>query len=279
MSPVGERLRAARLKSGLSLDDLAQATKINRQTLEAIEAGNIPNLPRTYYRAFLKSFAQRVGLDPEEILRDHTAETKPIEKALPDAAVPVEKSAPAVPPPPERTRPQPVAPQSAERPSSWRLFVLLGVLVLGFGLSIFLLRKEHNSRPVEEISFSNAVKEQEQKLPDTLRRTDSTAHAAAISPARPAPGDSLVLEGTTTDSLWLKVTVDGAITREYTFPPDYTMHWKAGKTFLISMGNATGMFFTLNGFPVGVLGTTSKPMKNVTLSWQTISRLQQQAGQ
>lgn len=272
MSSIGERLRAARVQSGLSLDDLAQATKINRHYLEAIEQGSVPNLPQTYYRAFLKSYAQRVGVDPEEILRDHTAEIRAIENTTPDAPVPVASPVPSAPPAREN-----IKPQSAEPHSSRRLFAVLAVLVIGFGVSIFWLRKE--AKPVEEISFANAVKDQEQKLLDREPRKDSIATVVEPLPAGPSPADSLVLEATTTDSVWIRITIDGSVTHEYTFPSDYTMHWKAGKTFLISMGNAAGMFFTLNGFPVGVLSSSKKPVKNVTLSWQTVLKLQQQAGQ
>ena len=67
-APVGERLRRAREKHGLSLDDIATQTRVPVRHLEAIENGEWANLPApTYSIGFAKSFAEAVGLDRQEI--------------------------------------------------------------------------------------------------------------------------------------------------------------------------------------------------------------------
>lgn len=67
--PVGARLKNARLKSGLDLAALSDRTKVTTRHLLAIEDGRFDALPgRPYVIGFSKSYAQAVGLDPEEII-------------------------------------------------------------------------------------------------------------------------------------------------------------------------------------------------------------------
>lgn len=66
---IGEKLRAARLAKGFTLDDIQQSTKIQKRYLNAIESGDFEQLPGDFYvRAFTKQFAQAVDLDAEELL-------------------------------------------------------------------------------------------------------------------------------------------------------------------------------------------------------------------
>lgn len=70
MSELGQILKQARKERGLSLEQLEQKTKIRKRYLEAIEEQNFSVLPGSFYvRAFIKNYAEAVGLNPEEILR------------------------------------------------------------------------------------------------------------------------------------------------------------------------------------------------------------------
>lgn len=67
-SPVGDRLRRAREKTGLSLEDIAAQTRIPQRHLANIELGEWTDLPApTYTIGFAKSYAAAVGLDRAEI--------------------------------------------------------------------------------------------------------------------------------------------------------------------------------------------------------------------
>ncbi|WP_170145318.1 helix-turn-helix domain-containing protein [Ammoniphilus oxalaticus] len=69
MSELGNTLKDARLKKGLQLEDIQNITKIQKRYLEAIEEGNLEILPGHFYaRAFVKSYAEAVGLDPDVVL-------------------------------------------------------------------------------------------------------------------------------------------------------------------------------------------------------------------
>src|SRR5436853_4023382 len=70
-SPVGEQLRQAREKTGLSLEDIAAQTRIPQRHLASIEVADWDNLPApTYTVGFAKSYASAVGLDRTDIGND-----------------------------------------------------------------------------------------------------------------------------------------------------------------------------------------------------------------
>lgn len=68
MSELGNALKEARERKGLSLDDLQNITKIQKRYLVGIETGNYDMMPGKFYvRAFIKQYAEAVGLEPEEV--------------------------------------------------------------------------------------------------------------------------------------------------------------------------------------------------------------------
>jgi cytoskeletal protein RodZ len=70
MSDLGALLRKAREQRGYTLDDIQDYTKIRKRYLDAIETGDYKVLPGSFYvRAFVKTYAETVGLDAEEVLR------------------------------------------------------------------------------------------------------------------------------------------------------------------------------------------------------------------
>jgi cytoskeleton protein RodZ len=78
---VGDRLRSARIKAKLDLNDVAGRTRVPLRHLEGIEQGNYSGMPSpTYSIGFAKSYARAVGEDPETIarmLRDEIGQRQP----------------------------------------------------------------------------------------------------------------------------------------------------------------------------------------------------------
>jgi cytoskeleton protein RodZ len=80
-TPVGVLLRNCRLRAGLDLGEMSHSLHIRRCFLEAIETGRFETLPGPVYAlGFVRSYAEQLGLDAEEIARrfkreiaDHSA--------------------------------------------------------------------------------------------------------------------------------------------------------------------------------------------------------------
>ena len=74
MLEIGATLRTAREQRGLSLDDVAEATKIRASQLAAIEEEAFEQLPGpTYARGFIRSYADLLGLDAQALVDEFNA--------------------------------------------------------------------------------------------------------------------------------------------------------------------------------------------------------------
>jgi cytoskeletal protein RodZ len=71
MDDFGGKLRQARERRGISLRQIAASTKISAAALDALERNDISKLPGGIFsRAFVRSYAIEVGLDPDETVRE-----------------------------------------------------------------------------------------------------------------------------------------------------------------------------------------------------------------
>jgi transcriptional regulator with XRE-family HTH domain len=69
---LGERLRKARDEKSFTIDQVQKRTHIHSQIILAIENGRCDEvLSPTYVKSFLKKYAEFLGLDPAEILREY----------------------------------------------------------------------------------------------------------------------------------------------------------------------------------------------------------------
>ena len=61
------RLRRQRQRSGITLEQIAERTRVKRELLEAFEANDLTDWPRGLYaRAWVRGYAAAVGLDPAD---------------------------------------------------------------------------------------------------------------------------------------------------------------------------------------------------------------------
>lgn len=85
MADIGDKLRSAREAKRLSIEDIEKATKIQSRYLTAIEQNDFEKLPGDFYvRAFIRQYAQVVGLDGKKLLGEYHQE---VPKAEPDEYV------------------------------------------------------------------------------------------------------------------------------------------------------------------------------------------------
>lgn len=98
---VGDELRMRREEAGHTIHDVAEAVRVQRRYLEALENGRLEDLPGTVYAlGFLRTYAEHYGLDGDEFITRFKEETEgqrqkqnynlpePIEEArVPTAAI------------------------------------------------------------------------------------------------------------------------------------------------------------------------------------------------
>ena len=265
MSTVGTILRHAREERGLSIEDIADATRINRKTLEDIE-NDIPlRLPITYVKAFLKSYAQHVGVDPAEVLDTFRQESAASSEHPKDQALtPLLESTTK-----ETTVYGKIKHKGNHHTRS--LIVFIGIVAVGLVVSLIWLQRGHDAESVQEIPFSEMMKEQDGKQHGVQSLSDTTQKVSALTP-RQSMVDSLLLEGVAVESTWIHLSIDSAAARDYSVPPQYRMKWKAARSYLLTVGNGGGMFFTLNNVRLGTFGQTNKPVKDILLTRETLEK-------
>jgi cytoskeleton protein RodZ len=75
MASVGEQLRAAREKQGLSVSQVADRTKLRADHVRALEEGNYDAFAApVYVRGFVRSYAGLVKMNPSGLLKDLESE-------------------------------------------------------------------------------------------------------------------------------------------------------------------------------------------------------------
>jgi cytoskeleton protein RodZ len=113
MNELGEWLVRAREARGLTLEDAERDTRISRRYLQALETGDLDVIPAPVYaRGFLRSYAQYLGLSPQEAMERYPRDDGP----------PGLSSVRRQPPPQQRAAPPPAEEtvgQRGNRPT-WR---------------------------------------------------------------------------------------------------------------------------------------------------------------
>ena len=89
MPELGKTLQQARVARGLTLEDCERDTRISKRYLDALEREDWKIFPAPVYsRAFLRTYAQYLGLDPAQLMRAMKAQeeeaTAPDIKPLPE---------------------------------------------------------------------------------------------------------------------------------------------------------------------------------------------------
>ena len=74
-TPVRHPWKVHRLSKNVTLDEIADVTKISKRFLEAIESGAYGQLPGGIFTtSYIKQYAATIGFDCTEILEDLTGE-------------------------------------------------------------------------------------------------------------------------------------------------------------------------------------------------------------
>ena len=221
-SSVGERLKVAREQKKLSLEDIADQTRIPLRHLQNLEAGDWSNLPAaTYTIGFAKSYASAVGLDRTEIGDDLRAEMGGQRFESGGNAEVFEPADPA------RTMPR------------WLVLSAIGAIALLVVIMTWLNNRSLEPDAAQEPSTEVAATAPAQNAPPAAQ--------PAPQPAPPASGPVVL---TATEPAGIQVTDGGrtlfsgelAAGQTFTVPQDATAPLlKAGKpeALRVTVGSAT----------------------------------------
>jgi transcriptional regulator with XRE-family HTH domain len=118
MMDIGSQIRAAREAQGLTLEQAFKGTRIKTSFLEAIEANQFAALPGPVQaRGFVRSYANYLGLDGEQLASALDAERVSTPDVRPLTSVPA-ATKPIVTPPPSKPVVQPPAQKPPVQPSA-----------------------------------------------------------------------------------------------------------------------------------------------------------------
>jgi transcriptional regulator with XRE-family HTH domain len=71
---LGERLKRQRERSGVSLKQISQSSKVPASLFAGLEAGDCSRWPAGLYaRAYVRTYAEAIGLNPEETVEEFAA--------------------------------------------------------------------------------------------------------------------------------------------------------------------------------------------------------------
>jgi cytoskeletal protein RodZ len=193
---VGDRLKAAREKSGLTLEDVAAQTRIPQRHLESIEAADWDKLPApTYTVGFAKSYASAVGLDRTDI-GDQLREEMGGQRFTNSQAEVFEPADPA------RTMPK------------WLVVSAIVAVVILVVLMSWLNRRALN-QPEQVATEAPAA--------TAPQPASATASQPAATPAAPSPAAAQgPVTLTATAPAWVRVTDQGKTLFEATMQPGQT---------------------------------------------------------
>lgn len=232
MPALGEQFRAAREARGLSLSEVAEQIRIRSVYLGEIEAENWGAIGApVYVRGFLRTYARFLGLDAEEAVAEFN-KTSP----APAVSENIGLSNTSV-----RTD---TAPRNLS-PLLW-IASAVAVVLVGFVIYNALALRSGGSR-AGTAAVTAAPAQTSAALPSNS--------AAAPASASPAPALARTLQVNVVSGSWLRITVDGSVRIEGTFPKGTTKVFH-GRTAMVRVGNAGGVDVVVNGKHVGPLGKT-----------------------
>lgn len=235
MSDLGRQLRDARLAKGLSLDDVQEMTKIRKRYLEAIEAGDFKVLPGSFYvRAFIKTYAEAVGLSADELLQEHQDDVPETEtEAVMEPVVQQRRAA-------RRTS------SGSARSGKWLSTTLMWIfpLLIVVLVYIFVVRND-NGAP--EVATNNKGQQQETTTQPTTTTPPATSNPESTTPTTPESTTTTPPTGAGTDQEQStpeatgtdEETTDPATTTDTASQPVVTQAGKEGRNTIFNV-NYTG---------------------------------------
>ncbi len=278
MKEFFDTLRRKREEKGITLQELHRRTRLPLAFLEAIENGEMEQIPRGYEKIYLRRYAREVGLDPDEVTRDYDLITGQL------VVPPEEETAPgdALPPPAGTTGASPTPrgkrASLAERWKQqlekldldrwykvfWAGFATLILAVVGFFTYQQYQFEKGNRIEIREITISEMINELQKQ--DSLLTPQLSGNTILRS-----PGPSrLVVALKAIQRTWVREIRDHQDTTEYILPAGIQRRIEARDQVKLMLGRADGVEIWLNNRKLEPLGTANQVVLSLILSPQGI---------
>src|SRR5688572_3738230 len=236
MASFGENLRRERELRGIELREMADATKISIRFLQALEQDRVDILPGGIFpRAFVRQYAKHLGLDAERLVAEFVF------------AFGAES---------ETAR----APRKEARdfgPSRGLLIMGAVALVLALvGWRMWGRRAAVQSEPPRPSPTSTVVAT---RFPED-RVYPPPGGIAPVSAA------GVVVALTARKNSWVEARVDGVTVMNRVMTEGETQRLEARGEVQLSVGNAGGVEYSVNGRPATPLGRDGEVRRNVVIT-------------
>jgi cytoskeletal protein RodZ len=260
LASFGEELRREREIRGISLKEIADATKISKRFLEALERNDHHTLPAPVFtRGFVREYSRYVGLNAEEMVNRYNfaaANDDRIEKP-PQVDKYPQTPVRDISPKPPRKRGIPPVYARVDRNLIAALFI--AVALAGVAWWAVQHRRIDAETPVETA-------------------TPVTTRAAApppIVPPKPVVDDSrLHLAVEVLDNSWVELEADGKKLVAVEMLRGERHTFEANDAFRFrNIGNAAGLKLTLNGAVVPPLGADGEVIRNRVFDREALEKI------
>ncbi|MEG4092060.1 RodZ domain-containing protein [Microcoleus sp. Pol12B4] len=240
LAEIGTQLRQYREQQSICLDKVAVVTMIRRNLLQAIEDGELDQLPEPVYtQGLIKRYAEAMGLDGAQF-----AEFFPIE-------------------PPARSRTKLSWQDGPQlRPMHLYLFytflIICSVNVLSQLMSGSVTAK--NGAGAEELALGQqeqarlaggASSSSQNQKPDSYEAVEAVRTGQNLNKSGNKP---VMVNVTFKAESWMQVEVDGKTEFEGTLPTGTVRTWGAQKQLVVVAGNAGGVMVAVNNGQAEPLG-------------------------
>ena len=257
----GEKLRREREMRGITLDEIAAATKIGTRSLKALEDENFAILPGGIFnKGFVRAYARFLGMNEDEAVADYQAAAK--EQPISVKQIATQSAIAKA----NRLAAQ-QARESAHAAGVVRA-VLMFVVVGAIGFGGYYTYHRGYFKALKRPSLHRQLKQQAQAPPVAAPvQTPAPAIATPVPvsqpPAQPTTASTIAAEFTvsirTSAESWLSVTADGKRAMERLFEANEEQNVTAKNRVRIRMGNPSATALSLNGKPLPVAGNLTHP--------------------
>jgi transcriptional regulator with XRE-family HTH domain len=243
MSSLGQELKRERELRAISLQDIANQTKIGLRYLQALENDKLDLLPGTFFiKGILRAYSHCIGVDAEyfvnkyheEILLQEDARDKDRKRR---EEVPREKARRTIP----RFRP-------------WAVLLLVAACACAALIFVTIGSRKIPRPPVQIPAVTTIQPSSEPKLP------------AVVPPGPANPNAGIRLDLAFLAKTWIHIASDGQVVLDGLYEAGKTATYDAAKEFVIQIGNAGGVALSINGRPAKSFGGAGQVVTDIRIN-------------